>query len=153
MQRAFKRQKSNVAAAAANGELPVIASPDGGPPGADFVAKCWDVFQKVVSEIPPREQYYGVTARDVWFRTVQETFPAVAHLYYAAIPNPRTLGEIQHKLRAGRYTNPQDFAEVGLASCWGRHGAGRRQLGPHAMRMAHHAKCGANQALPERGHR
>lgn len=137
MQRAFKRQKSNVAQAAANGELPYVGSPEGAnnitqqPPGADFLTKCWEVFQRVVADIPPRESFYGVSAKEVWFKSVRETFPGVAEQYYRVIHQPRTLGDIQKRLKQGRYASPQDFAEVGRVAgvTWGPAGASGSRRG------------------------
>eukprot|EP00877_Chromochloris_zofingiensis_P014930 jgi/Chrzof1/9691/Cz04g12100.t1 len=107
-QRALKRLKSLV-----NGDLNHVASPDSNPaaPPSDWVHKCRDVLSKVYHDFGPKEEYYGVPAKNIFYLAVEQTFPAAADNYYKAIRHPVTLKEIEQRLGSGEYSSPQQFCE------------------------------------------
>ncbi len=111
-QRALKRQRSSFGGHT-NGDLQ-FASPDGGPP--DFHMRCREVLEKVYHEIGPKEDCYGVPAKDVFYKPVEETFPAAADLYYSKIARPMTLRAIEDRLIQRSYAVPQEFCDVSAAA-------------------------------------
>ncbi|GBF98870.1 hypothetical protein Rsub_11474 [Raphidocelis subcapitata] len=122
-QRALKRQKS-----LPNGD-PVLGlglglgSPTGAmPPGpagyaapsaadGDWVRKCWGVLQAIYSDIGPKEFCYNLPAKEVFYKTVSETFPGVAPQYYAIVRSPITFRDIEGRLGGGAYEGAQQFAD------------------------------------------
>jgi hypothetical protein len=123
-QRALKRQKS-----LPNGDPSgLLGSPPGGggaggyagvPGGAaagagdgDWMRKCYGVLNAIYSDIGPKEFCYNLPAKDVFYKTVSETFPGIAPQYYSVVRNPVTFRDIETRLKNGAYDGPQTFADV-----------------------------------------
>jgi hypothetical protein len=97
----------------ANGDAIHVASPESNQAiPADFVSKCWEVLNKVYGAIGPKETIFGLPLKDVFYKSVHESFPTVADEYYRIISNPITLKEIEDRLNSAAYSQPQQFAEV-----------------------------------------
>jgi hypothetical protein len=128
-QRALKRQKS-----LPNGD-PAFGSPTGGPPpggypggsalaahgghaaytnaaDGNWEGKCWGVLNAIYSDIGPKEFCYNLPAKEVFFKTVSETFPGVAPQYYSIVRNPITFRDIEARLTKHEYESAQHFADV-----------------------------------------
>lgn len=105
--RALRRQKS-----LANGDANHVASPESNHAvPSDFMSKCWDVLSKTYACIGPREVMYGLAAKDVFYKTVAESFPALSDQYYQIITNPITFKEMEDRLKSSSYSQPQQFAD------------------------------------------
>ena len=173
-QRALKRQKS-----LPNGD-PLLGSPPGAlPPGGayapaagagggayggplpygsggggdDWARRCAGVLHAIYSDLGPKEFCYNLPAKDIFYRSVRETFPGIAAAYEAAVRHPITFRDIEQRLAGNQYDGPQAFADVRArvraprARGWGglhagaargraaRHRCGRagrgRATGPH----------------------
>lgn len=121
-QRALKRQKS-----LPNGD-PAIGSPTGAGAGGaaayggaggegDWVRKCWGVLNAIYADVGPKEYCYNLPAKDVFYKTVSETFPGVATQYYSIVRNPITFRDIEGRLHNNMYEGPQQFADVSASPC------------------------------------
>ncbi|KAI8477214.1 MAG: hypothetical protein J3K34DRAFT_515886 [Monoraphidium minutum] len=131
-QRALKRQKS-----LPNGD-PALGSPGGGGGGGmgglpgmggaapgmgggggyavavageDWVRKCWGVLNAIYADIGPKEYCYNLPAKEVFYKTVTETFPGIAQQYYSTVRNPITFRDIERRLQGGQLDGPQAFAD------------------------------------------
>ena len=70
------------------------------------------MLSKVYGNIGPREVLFGLPVKDIFYKSVHESFPTVAAEYYRIILNPITLKEVEERLNSAAYSQPQQFAEV-----------------------------------------
>lgn len=113
-QRALKRQKSLPNGDPAFGS-PTAAAGGGSAFGAagegDWVRKCWGVLNAIYADVGPKEYCYNLPAKEVFYKTVGETFPGVAAQYYSIIRNPITFRDIEGRLHNNAYDSAQTFAD------------------------------------------
>jgi hypothetical protein len=122
-QRALKKKPSlNGEVHAQQGGGGGAAAADGTP--GDFSNRCMGVLKRMYAMGPSTVVLYGMTVKDIFFKPVSATFPAIAPSYYSIIKKPMTLGQIEDKLVRGHYTNPTQFAQVGKAVCLAGGGRG-----------------------------
>jgi hypothetical protein len=110
VQRAIKRQRS-----LANGEIAAFASPDHLQPaatGQDVLGKCMEVLNRVYATCNTMPPLFNWSVKDVFYRPVSETFPAIAADYYMRITQPMTFHTIEHRIHTGYYHNAQQFCDV-----------------------------------------
>jgi hypothetical protein len=78
----------------------------------DFLQKCTDVLQRVYATCNTIQPMFGLSAKDVFYRPVRETFPLIAADYYARISHPMTFRIIEERIARSQYLNAQMFADV-----------------------------------------
>lgn len=126
-QRALKRQKSlpngdasflhSPPAGGAPGgygaaAAPAAGTPYGGPASdGDWVRKCWGVLNAIYNDIGPKEFCYNLPAKEVFYKTVSETFPGIAPQYYSVVRSPITFRDIEGRLHGNQYDGAQAFAD------------------------------------------
>lgn len=78
----------------------------------DFLLKCTDVLHRVYATCNTIQDMFGLSAKDVFYRPVRETFPLIAPDYYARISHPMTFRIIEERIARSQYLNAQMFADV-----------------------------------------